>query len=719
MHDPGGRAPPGGRGPRGRRHAAGRRRSRRSRRRARPDLAEQAGTVNEWDDELERLLAEVARGRAGDRRGAPAGEPVGDQRWRGCATDPDSSPRDLARPMPRRPRPPAAVRHPVPRLGGGAGSASRSCSTPTTCRAAPTAGSTTRPTCRRWSPRSRPGRSPTGHRRRWSRRSPSCSPARWCGAGSTRCTPTTSAGPDHWLVVDWKTNRHRSADPLQLALYRVAWAELAGVPVERVRAAFRYVRTGDLVEPAELPGRGGPRRRSCTDARVAAAPSGGPPCGARTPSAPSTHLAPLELPDGTATGRAASGERGSPDALAAAAMHVGGAQGGPARRRAASWSSGTTRTLALAQRGRGSRAVRPGAPRPRRRTRPRRAEVEVTAFRQRPACSTPRSSRSSTRSTPRPEAPTTARAPSGCSPTPLRDFRRAGVDRDQATRSRLRELNEQRERARLRPSPATSATAGGHPGAGAGDRGDARRTTVDDHPPDADGTVAITTRLPRQPPVPDATRATPRPAARSRRASPTSPGRTTTRCCASCCALRREQATLLGYADWPTFDAEVKMIGTGDAVMPSSSTGSPRRPARPAAATSSVLRDRAAPRRRGHRRPVELALLVRGGARATSTASTPRRCAATSTSAKVRHGLLDVTCRLFGLQLRAAWRRHLARGRVDLRRDPGGERGRPDPPRPAPAGPQVQPRRAVRPRPRHRRPAARRGRAGLQLPVAA
>jgi DNA helicase-2/ATP-dependent DNA helicase PcrA len=62
-------------------------------------------------------------------------------------------------------------------------------------------------------------------------------------------------GGQGYLVVDWKTNRAQSADPLQLALYRVAWAELRGVPVERVRAAFYYVRTGELVTPPELPGR--------------------------------------------------------------------------------------------------------------------------------------------------------------------------------------------------------------------------------------------------------------------------------------------------------------------------------------------------------------------------------------------------------------------------------------------------------------------------------
>ena len=59
-----------------------------------------------------------------------------------------------------------------------------------------------------------------------------------------------------FLVVDWKTSRHETADPLQLALYRLAWSELTGVPLERVRAAFHYVRTGHTVEPDDLPDRG-------------------------------------------------------------------------------------------------------------------------------------------------------------------------------------------------------------------------------------------------------------------------------------------------------------------------------------------------------------------------------------------------------------------------------------------------------------------------------
>jgi DNA helicase-2/ATP-dependent DNA helicase PcrA len=62
-------------------------------------------------------------------------------------------------------------------------------------------------------------------------------------------------GPDAYEVVDWKTNRQETADPLQLAVYRLAWAELRGVPAERVSAAFLYVRTGRVVRPERLPGR--------------------------------------------------------------------------------------------------------------------------------------------------------------------------------------------------------------------------------------------------------------------------------------------------------------------------------------------------------------------------------------------------------------------------------------------------------------------------------
>ncbi|MFI6120221.1 UvrD-helicase domain-containing protein [Streptomyces sp. NPDC051064] len=60
---------------------------------------------------------------------------------------------------------------------------------------------------------------------------------------------------DSYEIVDWKTSRHRTADPLQLAVYRLAWAELHGLPLEAVTATFLYVRTGETSRPTGLPGR--------------------------------------------------------------------------------------------------------------------------------------------------------------------------------------------------------------------------------------------------------------------------------------------------------------------------------------------------------------------------------------------------------------------------------------------------------------------------------
>jgi DNA helicase-2/ATP-dependent DNA helicase PcrA len=59
-------------------------------------------------------------------------------------------------------------------------------------------------------------------------------------------------------VVDWKTGRSPSSDEdrqavsVQLAAYRLAWAGLARVPVEQVRAAFYYVRHDLTLRPADL-----------------------------------------------------------------------------------------------------------------------------------------------------------------------------------------------------------------------------------------------------------------------------------------------------------------------------------------------------------------------------------------------------------------------------------------------------------------------------------
>ncbi|MGW0021092.1 ATP-dependent helicase [Rhodococcus sp. NPDC003382] len=76
-----------------------------------------------------------------------------------------------------------------------------------------------------------------------------------------------------WTVIDWKTGAEPTDEKLksvamQLAAYRLAWAQLmaartarhtgrpAELPLDRVRAAFHYVRTGRTVAPADLPGAG-------------------------------------------------------------------------------------------------------------------------------------------------------------------------------------------------------------------------------------------------------------------------------------------------------------------------------------------------------------------------------------------------------------------------------------------------------------------------------
>jgi DNA helicase-2/ATP-dependent DNA helicase PcrA len=58
-------------------------------------------------------------------------------------------------------------------------------------------------------------------------------------------------GDGRYDVIDWKTGKE-TADPLQLAVYRLAWAQLAGVPEESVGAAFYYVLDGRIERP-ELP----------------------------------------------------------------------------------------------------------------------------------------------------------------------------------------------------------------------------------------------------------------------------------------------------------------------------------------------------------------------------------------------------------------------------------------------------------------------------------
>ncbi|MFI5827045.1 UvrD-helicase domain-containing protein [Streptomyces sp. NPDC051578] len=56
-------------------------------------------------------------------------------------------------------------------------------------------------------------------------------------------------------IVDWKTGRTTEADPLQLAVYRLAWAEATRTPLDQVSAAFLHVRSGRVIRPRDLPDR--------------------------------------------------------------------------------------------------------------------------------------------------------------------------------------------------------------------------------------------------------------------------------------------------------------------------------------------------------------------------------------------------------------------------------------------------------------------------------
>ncbi|HKX15703.1 MAG TPA: ATP-dependent DNA helicase [Propionibacteriaceae bacterium] len=63
------------------------------------------------------------------------------------------------------------------------------------------------------------------------------------------------SGEARFQVVDWKTGRAETGDPLQLAIYRLAWAEAYGLPLEKIDAIFYHVPTDDIVRPAALPDR--------------------------------------------------------------------------------------------------------------------------------------------------------------------------------------------------------------------------------------------------------------------------------------------------------------------------------------------------------------------------------------------------------------------------------------------------------------------------------
>ncbi|MEP7090378.1 MAG: M3 family metallopeptidase [Nocardioidaceae bacterium] len=146
----------------------------------------------------------------------------------------------------------------------------------------------------------------------------------------------------------------------------------------------------------------------------------------------------------------------------------------------------------------------------------------------------------------------------------LRDFHRAGVDRDELLRARLRELAEQETvveqmfSKNIRDGVRSIQV---DPGALDGLPAD----FVEAHQPGDDGLVEITTDYPDY--VPFMT------FCRDRTARAALVGEFLNRAypeneplLRQLLVLRREHAQVLGYDGWPAYDAEVKMIGTGAAI---------------------------------------------------------------------------------------------------------------------------------------------------------
>jgi thimet oligopeptidase len=146
----------------------------------------------------------------------------------------------------------------------------------------------------------------------------------------------------------------------------------------------------------------------------------------------------------------------------------------------------------------------------------------------------------------------------------LRDFRRAGVDQDEPTRARLRELGDRELvvdqefgkniRDDVRSISVTPEQLAGLP-----------QDYIDAHPPGADGRVRITTDYPDT--IPFMAFALDAEARRAliveflNRAWPVNDT-----VLQELLALRVEHSKVLGFESWADFDAEIKMIGRGTAI---------------------------------------------------------------------------------------------------------------------------------------------------------
>ncbi|WP_111600775.1 ATP-dependent DNA helicase [Streptomyces sp. Amel2xB2] len=233
-----------------------------------PLTPEELRLVSSWDRDLEALAGELRRSRA-PVRDVPLPASLSASQMLRMAADPDGFARELARPMPRPPQPAAARRGTrfhawvesrfeeltLPMLGpdelpgaddgdgvSGGGPDADGTADERDLAALKEAFQ----------------RSPYAHRTPYRVEEPfqlELAGRVVRGRIDAVYRDVAPDGTETYDIVDWKTGRGRDADPLQLSVYRLAWAEKRRVPLASVGAAFLYVRSGELVRPSELPGR--------------------------------------------------------------------------------------------------------------------------------------------------------------------------------------------------------------------------------------------------------------------------------------------------------------------------------------------------------------------------------------------------------------------------------------------------------------------------------
>lgn len=241
----------------------------------------------------------------------------------------------------------------------------------------------------------------------------------------------------------------------------------------------------------------------------------------------------------------------------------------------------------------------------------------------------------------------------------LADFRRSGVDRDEATRERLRRLNERltevgQEFSRVIRDDVRTVRVPPERLAGM------PQDWLDAHPADADGLVTITTDYPDSVPVRmfahDADLRRDITVAFLERGWPRND--TLLR---EMFDLRHELATLVGYPDWASYDAEVKMVGAATVPEDAGDEPSRRIPAfidRIAAAAEEPMRRDLEMLLERYRRDVPDATRIDTADSLYYTELVRREQHDVGAQqvrsyfdfARVRAGLLEVTGRLFGLR---------------------------------------------------------------------